>query len=308
MSLLLVAQHRDMTPFKSAIEAVDPDIEVEIWPNVKNPSRVQFAVSWRHPKNVFSQYPNLKVISSLGAGADHLIRDDTIPGHIKFTRIVTPELADQMCDYVVMSCLNLFRKTEIYLEQKKTAKWELHRAYKKDELTVGILGLGELGRETAKRLVLNGFSVTGWSRSKKSIKGIDTFSEDELADFLNQTNVLVNLLPLTNQTKGILDLGLFKQLKQPAFLVNAARGEHLVEEDLVYALDTGLISHAVLDVFSEEPLPESHPFWGREKITITPHIASVTDPHEAAELLVENYKRTLSGMNLLYEVDRKAGY
>lgn len=308
MSLLIVAQHRDVKSLKSAIKAVDPDIDVEIWPDVESPSRVQFAVSWRHPKNVFTQYPNLKVISSLGAGVDHLIQDETIPENVKITRIVTPALSDQMCDFVLTTCLNLFRKTEIYLEQQKAGKWKVHQAYKKDELTIGVLGLGELGQEAAKRLMMNGFSVAGWSRTKKMIDGAENFTEDELTRFLNNTNVLVNLLPLTNQTEGILDLGLFKQLKQPAFLVNAARGEHLVEEDLIYALDTGLIRHAVLDVFSEEPLPESHPFWGREKITITPHVASVTDPDEAAELLVENYKRTLSGMKLLYKVDWEVGY
>ncbi len=308
MSLLLVSNHRDMAPFKAAIEKIDSNIDVEIWPNVKNLNRVQFAVAWRHPKHVFSQYPNVKVISSLGAGVDHLIQDKTIPEHVKITRIITSSLADQMSDYILTACLNIIRKTEIYLEQQKTGKWKVHKTYKKDELTIGILGLGELGSKVTKRLLINGFSVAGWSRTKKMIEGAETFAEDELTDFLNRTNILVNILPLTNQTEGILDLGLFKQLKQPAFLVNAARGEHLVSEDLIYALDTGLIKHAVLDVFSEEPLPESHPFWGREKITITPHVASITDPDEAAELLVENYKRTLSGMALLYEVDREKEY
>ena len=304
MSLLLVTKHRDMTPFKLAIGQIDPNIDVEIWPAVKNPHRVQFAVAWRHPKNVFSEYPNLKAISSLGAGVDHLMQDETIPDDVKITRVVTPSLSDQMSDYILTAVLNLFRYTRTYFEQQKKAEWNVHPFLNKDQVSVGVMGLGELGRAAAERLKNNGFSVKGWSRTKKALDGVEAFSKNELSGFLNSTNILVNLLPLTKKTEGILDLGLFKQLHQPAFLINAARGEHLVEEDLIYALDKNLLQHAVLDVFSEEPLPGSHPFWGRKKITITPHVASITDPTEAAELLVENYKRSLSGMGLLYEVDR----
>jgi len=308
MSLLLVTKHRDMTPFKLAIGQIDPNIDVEIWPAVKNPHRVQFAVAWRHPKNVFSEYPNLKAISSLGAGVDHLMQDETIPDDVKITRVVTPSLSDQMSDYILTAVLNLFRYTRTYFEQQKKAEWNVHPFLNKDQVSVGVMGLGELGRAAAERLKNNGFSVKGWSRTKKALDGIEAFSKNELSGFLNSTNILVNLLPLTKKTEGILDLGLFKQLHQPAFLINAARGEHLVEEDLIYALDKNLLQHAVLDVFSEEPLPGSHPFWGRKKITITPHVASITDPTEAAELLVENYKRSLSGMGLLYEVDRGKEY
>ena len=308
MSLLLVTKHRDMTPFKLAIGQIDPNIDVEIWPAVKNPHRVQFAVAWRHPKNVFSEYPNLKAISSLGAGVDHLMQDETIPDDVKITRVVTPSLSDQMSDYILTAVLNLFRNTSTYFEQQKKAEWNVHPFLNKDQVSVGVMGLGELGRAAAERLKNNGFSVKGWSRTKKALDGVEAFSKNELSGFLNSTNILVNLLPLTKKTEGILDLGLFKQLHQPAFLINAARGEHLVEEDLIYALDKNLLQHAVLDVFSEEPLPGSHPFWGRKKITITPHVASITDPTEAAELLVENYKRSLSGMGLLYEVDRGKEY
>jgi glyoxylate/hydroxypyruvate reductase len=297
-----------MAPFKSAIEKIDSNIDVEIWPDVKNSKRVQFAVAWRHPKNVFSQYPNLKVISSLGAGVDHLMKDETIPDHVKISRIVTPSLSDQMSDYILTTVLNLFRNTKTYLEQQNRAEWTVHPFLNKQEVTIGVMGLGELGRTAADRLRMNGFSVKGWSRTKKALDGIETFSENELSGFLNSTNILVNLLPLTDKTEGILDLRLFKQLKQPAFLINAARGEHLVEEDLIYALDRNFIKHAALDVFPEEPLPDSHPFWGREKITITPHVASITDPDDAAKLLVENYKRILSGMALMYEVDKGKEY
>lgn len=308
MSLLLVAQKRDMAPVKNAIKTIDPNIDVEIWPADANPDRVQFAVAWNHPKSVFSQYANLKAISSLGAGVDHLFADKTIPATIRFTRIVAPSLSDQMCDYVLTSVLNLFRNTEIYFRQQQNTEWKSHETYSKNDLTIGIMGLGELGQPVAQRLVSNGFQVIGWSRSAKRIEGVQSYTGKQLDTFLKESNILVCLLPLTPETDGILDLQLFKKLRKPAFLINAARGEHLVEEDLIYALDTGLIGHAVLDVFTREPLPDSHPFWGRKKITITPHIASVTDPKEAAQIIVENYKRLLSGMDLLYEVNKEKKY
>lgn len=137
---------------------------------------------------------------------------------------------------------------------------------------------------------------------------METFSEGKLSTFLGGTNLLVCLLPLTDETTGILNLDLFKKMKQPAFLINAARGEHLVEEDLIYALDADIIQHATLDVFVDEPLPESHAFWNRDKITITPHVASITKASEVAELLVENYKSLMSGQPLKYVVDRTKGY
>lgn len=283
-------------------------MDVEIWPNVKKPERIQFAVAWNHPKNIFDSFPNLKVISSLGAGVDHLFADDTIPENIRFTRVVAPSLSDQMCDYVLGTILNILQRTETYFDQQKQADWKPQKAYRKKDVTVGVMGLGAIGKKVAERLELNGFSVAGWSNSKKEIDGVQTYSAGQLDAFLSQTNILVCLLPLTKKTEGILDLELFKKLKKPAFVVNVARGEHLVEEDLIYSLDTNLIEHSVLDVFSKEPLPEPHPFWGRDKITITPHIASVTNPDEVAELLLDNYKRLLSGMDLLHEVDREVGY
>lgn len=308
MSILLVAQRRDMKPFRNAILNVDPNIDIEIWPQTENPSRVQFAVAWHHPQQVWKSYPNLQVISSLGAGVDHLLKDSSIPENVQITRVVVPSLADQMCDYILTGVLNIIRKSELYRTQQHETVWRTQPAFTKKELTVGVMGLGKLGSAAAKRLHLNGFKVNGWAQSEKELEGISTYSAGYLGDFLSHSNILVNLLPLTPQTDGILDLDLFKKLKKPAFLINVARGEHLVEEDLVYALDKEIITHAVLDVFSTEPLPESHPYWGRNKITITPHIASVTDPDEVAVLLVENYKRALSGMELLNKVDRKRGY
>jgi glyoxylate/hydroxypyruvate reductase len=229
LSLLLVAQNRDMKPFRDEILEIDSNIDVEIWPAVSKPERVQFAVAWNHPKQVFRPYPNLKAVSSLGAGVDHLIPDESIPQHVRLTRVVVPSLKEQMCDFVLTSALNLIRNTHTYHTQQQRADWIPHQNLPKKEITAGIMGLGELGTAVALRLHVNGFRVCGWSRSKKEIDGIDTFDQGQLDKFLNRTNILVCLLPLTPQTDGILDLDLFKKLKKPAFLINAARGENLVE-------------------------------------------------------------------------------
>ena len=308
MSILLVADNRDMKPFKEAIQAIDSNLDVEIWPAVKDPKRVQFAVSWRHPKNVFANYPNLKVISSLGAGVDHLLSDTDIPQHITFTRVVSPSLAEQMSEYILSSVLNIQRKNHIYFDQQNQGIWKPQTAYQKEDLMIGVMGLGELGQKVCRTLLQNEYKVRGWSRTKKKVEGAETFTENDLDRFLQDSNLLVCLLPLTEKTSGILNLELFKKMAQPAFLINAARGEHLVEEDLVYALDTGLIEHATLDVFTDEPLPDSHLFWNRSKITITPHVASVTKASEVADLLTENYKALMSGQPLKYVVDREIGY
>lgn len=308
MSILLISRSRNMEPYRDALLALDSNLDIDIWPDVKSKERVSFAVAWRQPKNQFSIYPNLKVVSSLGAGADHLLKDSSISQHVALTRVVAPTLTDQMCDYVLLSVLAMIRNFHNYNKQQVWADWKPHTSFKKEDLMVGVMGLGNIGRKVAERLAENGFNVSGWSNSKKTIPNVVTYSKEQLDPFLATTNILVCLLPLTKETNEILNLSLFKKLSKPGFLLNAARGSHLVEEDLIYALDMGHLNHATLDVFQKEPLPESHPFWGRDSITITPHIASVTEPDEVAELILENYKRMRSNIELLNRVDRYKGY
>lgn len=297
-----------MEPYRDALIQLDSNLDIEIWPDINSKERVSFAVAWKQPKNQFSLYPNLKVISSLGAGADHLLKDSSIPQNVALTRVVAPTLTEQMCDFVTLSVLAMVRRFHDYNKQQVWADWKPHTHYKKENLMVGVMGLGQIGKKVAVRLADNGFNVSGWSNSKKSIPNVVTYSKEQFDSFLNTVNILVCLLPLTKETNEILNLSLFKKLSNPGFLVNAARGAHLVEEDLLYALDMGLLNHASLDVFQNEPLQESHPFWGRDRITITPHIASVTEPGEVAELILENYKRMKSNLELLNRVDRYKGY
>ena len=308
MSIFLVSRKRDFSSLKKHIQSIDSNIDVEIWPAVTHPGRVQLAIAWNQPENVFTKFPNLKAITSLGAGVDHLVRDATIPESINLTRMVLPSLKQQVADYVLMSVLNILRHSHTYYRQQQRAEWSEHQPIEKGGLRIGVMGLGQLGSVTAKKLEQNGFHVSGWARTKKELSSIRTYTSGEIDIFLKEVNILVCLLPLTPETTGILNLKTIKQLKQPAFIINAARGEHLVDEDLIYALDTDRIRHATLDVFTDEPLPESHPFWNRKKITITPHVAALTNDKEAAKLIVENYKRLLSGMKLLNPVSRKFKY
>lgn len=309
MSLLLIAPDRDMSDWEQALQNSDPNLDIEIWPDVEDPKRVQFAVCWNHPKHVLNQYPNLQAVSSLGAGVDHLLADEELPESADICRVVSPSLVQQMKEYVLAAILNIQRNIVHYIHQNEQGRWQPHNHRLSDEVKVGIMGLGELGRPVAQQLANVGYHVSGWSRSAKDIENITTYTgAEEFETFLHNTQLLVCLLPLTQETEGILNLETFKALSNPAWIINVGRGEHLIDEDLIYALDSDILQGAWLDVFSEEPLPDKHPFWNRPNIIITPHIASITQPSESANQIVENYKRALSGMELNHKVDRNKGY
>lgn len=309
MSLLLIAKSRDFTSLKDAILDLDPNVDVEVWPRVDKKERVNFAVCWNHPERVLSNYPNLRAVSSLGAGVNHLLNDESLDDEIPIARLITESLQTQMADYVLNAITNYRLHINRYFEQKKTGIWKQYSNILKASTPIGVMGLGEMGSSVATLLVEQGYNVHGWSRSKKDIEGVTSFAgADELEAFLGKTKVLINLLPLTDETEGILDLDLFKKMIKPGYLINVGRGSHLVEEDLIYAFDMDYLEGACLDVFEEEPLPSNHTFWNRKQIMVTPHIAAITPATEAAKVIVENYKRAMSGMELMFEVDREKGY
>lgn len=309
MSLLLLAPNRNMQPWKEALLKKDSNLDIEIWPDISQKNKVQFIVAWNQPKHLLNTFPNLKAVTSLGAGVDHILRDEALPDDIPVCRLVPPSLVRQMKEYVLNTILNYQRNTLKYARQKRQGIWETYPNKSPQEFTIGIMGLGELGRPVAEQLAGLEYRLAGWSKSSKQIDSVKTFAgEQERNEFLSVTNVLVCLLPLTRETENIVDLKVLKKLKRPGYLINVARGEHLVEEDLIYALDKEWLEGATLDVFTEEPLPHRHPFWNRDNIMITPHVCSLTPPEEVAEQIVENYKRALSGMPLNNTVDRNKGY
>lgn len=280
--------------------------KIHVWPTDEDLSDVEALFVWKPmDEGVVDRLPKLKWVSSLGAGVDHLVTDPQIPANIPITRIVDPCLTRDMTNYCIMGVMMHQRSIDQQRKNQESSTWD-RLPY--SNLKVGVLGLGELGSHCASTLAGLGFEVSGFSRTPKEIDGVKCYSGDQLSAFLSPIDILINLLPVTPQTESILDENLFNQMKQGAYLINVARGNHLVEEDLITVLDSGHLSGALLDVFREEPLPEDHSFWKHPKIKITPHVASVTTPDSALGLLQKNIAHLTKGEELLHQVDRVAGY
>lgn len=308
MSILVVSPGRDPKVWVRELKLQLPDQEIYTWTKDLQieKEKVDFAVSWKHPFGIYKEYPNLKVISSMGAGVDHITGDPDISEDITVTRIVDEQLTVDMSSFVLALIMSRLKNISYH---HCNNFWEPKKYLKVEDVYVGILGLGVLGGGLATVLQKNDFKVSGWSNSKKKIYGISTYhGEDQLSEFLKNTNILVCLLPLTPETDSILNRELFKQLPQGAYVINVARGEHLVEEDLLEMVQDGHLSGASLDVFRIEPLPEDHPFWKETKIMITPHIASITDPRKVVPQIAENFRRHCKSKEFINVVTREKGY
>jgi len=264
---------------------------------------------WKQPAHVTDDMPNLSLISSLGAVVDHILRDSTLPQHIPVARIVDPGLTVDMRRYLLMAILHFHKNMPRLLHLRNEKKWTMSSGAT-IPMRIGVMGLGVLGADIAQSAHQLGFDVFGYSNSPRTLDGITCFSEEkgELSAFLANINCLICLLPLTKQTRGVLNRSIFEQLPQGSYLINVGRGEHLVEADLIWALDRGIIKGAFLDVLSKEPPGENHPFWEYTEIIMTPHIASITDQEAAARQIAENYRRMKQGATLLNDVDRQKGY
>ena len=309
MSIAIISPDHDRSSWVSALKAHQPDLEIEIWPQIASPERVEFALCWNHPPGSLKHFPNLKMVSSFGAGVDHLLNDPHIPADVSVVRLVDPNLQQSMAEYVLLGALGHFRRCMDYCSQYATKNWQPLTIPHISEVNVGIMGCGEIGRFVGKKLASVGFRVHGWSRTSQQLDEVVTYSgEKELTTFLGCSNILVCLLPLTAATENILNAKTFSQLPQGAYLINVGRGAHLVEADLLTALDSGQLSGALLDVFRQEPLPSEHPFWRHKNIRVTPHIASITNPMSAAEQIIKNYHCLRLGKEALNMVDRQLGY
>ncbi|MEK6478071.1 glyoxylate/hydroxypyruvate reductase A [Catalinimonas sp. 4WD22] len=307
MGIVLIFNDRPAEPWKNELLKVDSKLKIDIWPEIEDSSSYTTAVVWKHPKGLLNQFPNLKLIHSLGAGVDHILSDPDLPP-ASICRVVDEKLAADMSNYIIAGIINYQRKLRQIWHNQQLKRWEkvLPLAH---PLKIGILGLGVLGQDVARKLLLLGYEVYGYSQSPKELEGINTFTgEKGLEDMLMQVNVLVCLLPLTSKTKNFLNHSIFAKLQKGSYLINVARGEHLVEEDLIQALKNEQLGGALLDVFHEEPLPSNHPFWELSNVTITPHIASITNPASAARQVVENHKRILSGQALIHQIDNDKEY
>lgn len=275
-------------------------------------SKASYAFLWKPDLDLFDRAPNLKVLFSGGAGVDSILATPGLP-NIPIVRFVDESLTTRMSEWVVLQCLSHLRQVPAYAVQQRSHIWkELHQPEAKD-LTVGVLGLGVLGQDSARKLKIMGFNVIGWSRTKKTIEGIETYDESQLDAFLARTDILVGLLPLTDETRGIFNASLFSKLRQkgplgaPVF-INAGRGGSQVEKDLIAALEAKILGGASLDVFEQEPLLSDSRFWSMDNVIVTPHAASASDIRALlrnAEVQMERFER---GEALQHVVDRTTGY
>jgi len=247
-----------------------------------------------------------KLIQSLWMGVENLLADPALPRRVPLARLVDPGMVAAMSEIVLAHVLDWHRHLFLYRYHQAHGTWRPLDQKLASDRTIGVLGLGVLGADAARKLVALGFKVAGYSRRPKEIEGVRRITDLQL--FLEQTDALVCLLPLTPQTRGILNKDNFKRLRQGACVINLARGGHVVTPDLIAALDSGHLSRAYLDVFDEEPLPPGSPLWRHPAVTLTPHIAALTEPRTAVPVIVENIERVRRGQAPLHLVDREAGY
>lgn len=269
---------------------------------------MKMALTWKAPLGSFKEYANLKVISSMGAGVDHLFDDPSLPQHVMLTRMTDEKLSGDMQEFVLALCLNVIKNLNSYSRLQGNTQWTPMKHRHIADVSVGILGFGTLGQAVGKKLVEVGFPVSGWSKSAKEISGIKSFTKGQLDAFLRNCNILVCLLPLTSDTHEILNDKLFQKLPKGSYLINVARGGHLNDKDLIQSINSGQLSGAALDVFHTEPLPKDHPFWERREILITPHVASMSNAKSIMPQVIENYRRMERGEKLLNLVSRDNEY
>jgi glyoxylate/hydroxypyruvate reductase len=304
-----IATDADFAEWVAAFRNAAPEVDLRCAPDFGDLDQIEAALVWRPPAGWLASLPRLGLIQSLGAGVDHVLADPKLPRDVPLMRLIDPYMTRSMVEYMVFQVLRLHLSEPEYRRQQGREEWRQLVPPVAPDRKIGILGLGELGAATAAALTGLGFSVAGWSRSAKRLPNVASFAgAAELPSFLAQSEILLCLLPLTEATEGILGAANFRYLPRGAGLINAGRGRHLVEADLLAALDSGQIAEAVLDVFRQEPLPAGHPFWSHPRIVVTPHVAAMTNPPTAAQAIAVNLRRLAAGDAFADRIDPRTGY
>ena len=292
-----------------------PDIDIRVWPDkMGRLADINYAVAWLPPANVLKSLPHLKVIFSLGAGVDAILKDPTLPDDVPIARVNDPDLTRRMSEYVVLHVLMHHRQQRRLDENQRNKLWDGFPTHAAPALTVGIMGLGIMGTDSATKLAMLGFKVVGWSRSPKKIPGVECFAgAPEFDSFLERTDILVCLLPHTPETTGIINRDTIAKLSRKGpfgapILINAGRGKQQIESDILAALDSGALHSVTLDVFETEPLPQDSRFWTHPKVTVTPHVAADSDPATITAYVLSQIRRHQAGLPIENLVDRKRGY
>jgi glyoxylate/hydroxypyruvate reductase A len=286
-----------------------PDLDVRTEDNPGRADEIHYCIAWKPKPGSLAALPALKVVFSMGAGVDAIVADATYPRHVPLSRVVDPTLSQSMTEYVVMNVLYWHRRMHDLQSLQRLRKWRQVASPRAEQVRVGILGFGVLGQAAAMALKALNYRLSGWSQTPKQAPGVTTFHGREgLEPFLRQADILVCLLPLTPGTRGILDARLFASLPPGACVINAARGGHLVEDDLIQALDKGHLRGATLDVFATEPLPDTNPLWIHPKVVVTPHSAAATDPAAFMAHVARTIARVDEGLPPENLVDFARGY
>lgn len=285
-----------------------PQIDFRIWPDIGDPALVHYLAAWEPPRDIAERFPHLKLLFSSGAGVDQF-DFSVLPRELPVVRMVEPGIIRGMVEYVTHAVLDLHRDMPAYRRAQQRAQWQPLPVKTAGERRVGVLGLGSLGQAVLTQLAAFGFDCAGWSRSQHAIDGVRCLAGAAgLNELLARSEILVCLLPLTDETRGFLNATLFERLPRGAAVVHVGRGPQLVVPDLLAALDAGDIAEVVLDVTDPEPLPPAHPLWSHAHVRITPHIASMTQPASAARVVIDNLRRFERGEPLVGLVDRVRGY
>ncbi len=303
----LLSRSADLGFMKPLLEALDPSLEVLLGDDPRI-ADAEVAICWDAPRGIYAQMPRLKLVHSIAAGIDNVVAEQDLRG-LPVCRVVDPMLAEGMLQYVLWGVLMFHRKIDLAMRSQREQQWKRPLQTPAASCRVGLMGLGEMGGRIAEVLPTLGYTVRGWSRTPKQIAGVTTFSgEAGYRDFLAGTDVLVCLIPLTPETRGILDRRTFDALPKGATLIHCGRGEHLVEADLIAALQSGQLRGAALDVFEKEPLPPGNPLWTTPGVLVTPHMATMATFDVVAQQIVRNIGQLGRGEPLLHTADMARGY
>lgn len=313
IALLSRAARDKVDIWAKRLQAAMPEEQVVIgpphrdWPG--DLSEIDIAVVADPPPEILYELPSLRLAQSIWAGVDGLIAAEAIPPGVPLVRLIDPALAEDMAEYVMANLLWLHRQHPLYARQQREHRWQQHHQVRAPGRHIGLLGAGEMGRAVARHARAFGFPVTAWARTPRTSGDFEVLSgADGLRAVLAQAEILVNLLPLTPETQGILRAETLALLPAGAAIISAGRGQHIIIADLLAALDNGRLGHAVLDVFPDEPLPGDHPLWSHEKVTITPHVAAATDPETASKIIASNVGRFRRGLPFEGIVNAERGY
>ncbi|MBR7747885.1 2-hydroxyacid dehydrogenase [Undibacterium baiyunense] len=309
MNIIYYASGADPEVWLKAFRAYLPDAQIRIWEEGDD-APADYALVWKPPAAMLRGRTDLKAIFNLGAGVDAVLQlGDALPQGVPLIRVDDAGMGVQMAEYVSHAVLRHFRRFDEYEMLQDQQQWRPLPQHRKDDFSIGVLGLGALGNRILDGLKVFGFPLLGWSRSPKQIDGVQCFHGDAgLDSFLQQTKVLVLILPLTTETENLLDESKLSQLKKGAYVINVARGAHIVDADLLKLIQNGHIAGATLDVFREEPLPLAHPFWSEKRIHITPHISALTVRDESAKQIAGKIAALERGEKVAGLVDQLKGY